>query len=327
MDNGISVVVPTYNVARVIDATLRSIDEALQEVGGGELIVVDNGSNDGTQELLAANWAGKARLAQLPSKTISAVRNHGAQLATGGILIFLDSDCLVPSGFFRRALEVLASTGASALSFPDQPPQPAPWIEETWYRLHRPPQDGYVPTLYGGNCMFRREVFTRSGGFDESLATGEDSDLGQRIVRGGNRIFLTNELTVIHLGNPKTLGGFFRRQAWHGLGMWTGLGRGGGFLVPALTLSHLLFILAGVGYLLAGKGPIWIRATLALMLAIVPAAAAVAYRFLQTRRVHRPLRSILLYILYLTARACSPLLLLTARDTPGEMPRRLWWRR
>lgn len=327
MDNGISVVVPAYNVIRFIDATLRSIEAALQEVGGGELVVVDNGSTDGTQELLAKQWAGKARLARLPSKTISAVRNHGAQLATGGILIFLDSDCLVPSGFLRRALEVMASTGAGALSFPDQPPQPAPWIEETWHRLHRPPRDGYIPTLYGGNCMLRREVFLRSGGFDESLATGEDSDLGQRIVAGGDRIFLTNELTVTHLGNPKTLGGFFRRQAWHGLGMWSGLGRGGGFLVPALTLLHVFFVLAGVGYLLAGRSPIWIRVAAALALAIAPAGAAVCYRYLQTRRVYRPIRSFLLYFLYLTARALSPLLLLTARETPGEMPRRLWWRR
>jgi glycosyltransferase involved in cell wall biosynthesis len=327
MENGISVVVPTYNVARFLDASLRSIEAALQEVGGGELIVVDNGSTDGTQELLAEQWAGKAKLARLPSKTISAVRNHGARLATGKILVFLDSDCLVPSGFLRRALVVMESTGASALSFPDEPPQPAPWIEETWHRLHRPPRDGHIPTLYGGNCMLRREVFLRTGGFDESLATGEDSDLGQRIVEGGDRIYLTNELTVIHLGNPKTLGGFFRRQAWHGLGMWSGLGKGGGFLVPALTLLHLFLILAGVVYLLAGQSPISLRGAAALALAIAPAGAAVCYRYLQIGRVFRPCRSLLLYFLYLTARALSPLLLLTARETPGEMPRRLWWRR
>ena len=88
---GISVVIPTYNRLPLLQETLASVYS--QSVPADEVIVVDDGSTDGTREWLESEAAaGRLRPLFQPNLGPSAARNAGARAALRGWLVFLDSD-------------------------------------------------------------------------------------------------------------------------------------------------------------------------------------------------------------------------------------------
>ncbi|MGA7261436.1 MAG: glycosyltransferase, partial [Stellaceae bacterium] len=99
----ISIIIPTLNEAKIIEATLRTLAATLTLPH--EVIVSDGGSSDRTAELAAryANtvvvYSGAGR------QTIGEGRNDGAKAAAGDFLVFLDADCVIPEPdrFFARA--------------------------------------------------------------------------------------------------------------------------------------------------------------------------------------------------------------------------------
>lgn len=95
----VSVIVPTYNRADLITATLRSV--MAQTVAPIEVIVVDDGSSDNTSDVVAT-FAPRVRYVRIANGGVAAARNHGASLATGQWLAFTDSDDL----WHPRKLEV-----------------------------------------------------------------------------------------------------------------------------------------------------------------------------------------------------------------------------
>lgn len=88
----VSVVIPTFNRAAVLARSVRSVQ--LQTLGPSEIIVVDDGSSDGTQELVAelASEDSRIRYVHQPNGGAPSARNHGARLATGDLISFQDSD-------------------------------------------------------------------------------------------------------------------------------------------------------------------------------------------------------------------------------------------
>ena len=65
------------------------------------------------------------------------------------------------------------------------------------------------------NLIMNRDVFEAVGGFDESLATGEDTDFALRAARSGTNVCGLPSLRVLHHGEPRTLEQFYRQQYWH----------------------------------------------------------------------------------------------------------------
>lgn len=98
MKTEISVIVPAYNEARLIEGTVRALLRARREFQsrlglGAELIVVDNGSQDGTRRVLAPFVKrGEIRLERCSPLGAARARNIGASAATGEALIFVDAD-------------------------------------------------------------------------------------------------------------------------------------------------------------------------------------------------------------------------------------------
>lgn len=291
-------IVPVRNAILYLPAVIPALSREVERYGDAELIVVESCSTDDSLAWLRAR--GGLRLLENVPGRVGAVRNAGAAAATGDVLSFVDADCEPLPGLLGQVAEALERTGASACGSPYDLPLAPSWVEATWQGLHEPGRDGWVTYLPAGNFHVRREAFALAGGFREDLSSGEDAELGQRMTRAGLKTWNERRIAVRHLGNPKTLRSFFRKQRWHGAGMFGTVTWGAIDLPVVNTFLHLVFLVATVPVALLVRPPIGLA--LALLLPWIIPIAAVAYRSLQIRNVWRPLRSILLYQLYFLAR-------------------------
>jgi len=260
--------------------------------------------------MLLSSYGSFVKALQIKGVTISALRNHGARIGSGEYVSFIDSDCMVPKDYFHRVVVVFSSIDAHAAGcMYDLPPSPD-WIEKTWQELHEHPKDGYVNFLNSGNFIVKRAVFEQSGGFDENLITGEDAEYCRRLIAAGFKIYESHSISAVHLGNPKTLVGFFRKHVWHGLGMFGTLKLSWLDKPLLMTFGFLLFSGIGIGGLFFRPVSLAVRiGALMLFSALVP-TVTVAYRATKRGKLYRPIRSILLYWVYFAARAWALLLVL-----------------
>lgn len=301
----VTVIVPVYNSRGVLESCLNSILGAMASFGKAELILIDNGSTDGSYEFLRDRHAGDARLLQQTRGTIASLRNCGAQIANGEFLCFIDSDCVISPRHLRNAMGVFNTVNPAATGCKCSLPSSATWVEETWQKLHARTRDGFINYLNSGNFIIKRDVFRKIGGFNENLVADEDADLGQRMEAAGFRTYECHELAAIHLRNPKNLRDFFWKEAWRGSSL---LRRPEGMPVDkalAMTFAHMLMLAVGVSMVFLAGMPIPFRIGLALCLTFLVPAATVGYRFAALGKVYRPLRSVLLYFVWFSAKACA----------------------
>ena len=183
----ISVIVPAYNEERYLGETLKSIQRAKEfALKNGalpiEIIVVDNDSTDSTSDL--ARSCG-ASVVKEPKRNIASVRNAGASVAKGGVLVFIDADTIVPEELLWRIREVMASPpclgGAVDIDY-----RPAGTLVKIYLQLWR--MLGKLAGMAQGATQFcRREVFVSMRGYDESLYMGEDVDFHWRLKQLAKR--------------------------------------------------------------------------------------------------------------------------------------------
>jgi glycosyltransferase involved in cell wall biosynthesis len=195
----VSVVVPALNAADWIGEALTSVVAQTYPKDRLEVVVVDDGSSDGTVEeanhVLAASGLAHSVIRNSTAKGPSAARNAGWRLAKGDWIQFLDADDLLePSKIHLQA-------GIAARVRQDVAVIFSPWGHlvpdgATWKPLtpHLEPSIGADPLLHVlqtenfmqiGSLLFSRTWLTKTGGFDESRRLIEDVDLMMRIVMCG----------------------------------------------------------------------------------------------------------------------------------------------
>lgn len=204
MPHGLSCVIPVFrNGERALDAVSAMLGQDLPSYMPLDVLLVDDGSGDGTADLIATNLPAGARLLRLERNLgRSGARNAGAAAARGDLLLFMDCDCVpADTGFIAAHLRRLQQ-GAVASTGPVVGTGQGFWhafqVGSSTRRaaLH----ERGVP--YAGstqNLMVRRDCFEAIGGFDEAYrAYGfEDRDLLIRLAALGP-IAWTDDAVVEH---------------------------------------------------------------------------------------------------------------------------------
>lgn len=199
-DAKVSVVVPVYNGARTICATVERL--LRQSLRPHEVIVVDDGSTDGTAEVLKA-FGESVLVISKPNGGPASARNSGIRAATGDFVAFTDGDCLPDpewlanllkgfdapevggvGGVIRRADEGLVSEYVDLIG------------------LFNPGRgrDGAISYLATGNACFRREALLKAGLFDETFRKpgGEEPELCTKIKKQGYVLRAVEDAVVLH---------------------------------------------------------------------------------------------------------------------------------
>jgi glycosyltransferase involved in cell wall biosynthesis len=304
-----SVIVPVFNSQRHLSASLDSVMAAVGNYGNAELIALDNGSTDDSYQILQRDYS-RAQIHSVPSGTIAALRNRGAEVASGEYLSFIDSDCVIPPNYFHEALQVFQSVDAAATGSIYALPDTANWIEKSWYALHVRRKDGYVNYLNSGNLVVKSTAFAQVGGFDASLITCEDAELADRLRLAGFKIYESQSVRAIHLGIPRSLGQFVRRQAWFGQGMFGDLR----LWKPLTTiLLYLICVVLGLLNFYFTPGPLILRCAVFVLLVNMIPLLAVGYRLRRLGHIISPLPSLFLYHCFYVGRLWGLARLLTGR--------------
>ena len=296
-----SVIVPLFNCKKELRECLDSLLAAARKYGNAEVIVVDNGSTDGSYEILKSEYPGVTAL-RYPDLSIAALRNRGVEAATGEYLTFIDADCVVHPEYFEEARATFRESDAAATGSMCGVPEASTWVERTWYVLNSHSRNGFVKYLNSGNFVIRRQAFAAVGGFDEKLTTGEDTEMGQRLRSHGFGIYENHRIRAIHLRNSKTLGQFFRRHAWHGQGLMIASSASWLNKPLLMTCGHLVLITLGLAQLFVPYSGWAIRLAFLLMAFSFVPAVTWLFRSVTNRRLSSPLAGIALYELYYAAK-------------------------
>ena len=259
------VVIPVKDRAalleRCLSALVTAVDDAIGAGHTASVVVADNGSTDGTIAV-AERFAPLVHVVSSHATYVGGVRNDGARDAGNAatateVFVFLDADCLVPPDFLRAVDEIFAQSGADAVGCEVRAPADGHWTERTWDALHRPGGDG--PRHYINSACFaiRRDSFESLNGFDATRPSSEDVDICQRLVARGGRLYQSERLAVLHLGNPQSMRGYWRRIRWHNEGVFDAHGRMQRAPMVYATLLHgaVLVLATGVALPLLPAAP------------------------------------------------------------------------
>jgi len=227
----VSIIVPTLNSEETIKDLLDSLTSLDYRKDRLEIIIVDGGSTDRTVEI-AKKYP--VKIIEEKRKGINVARNAGVKASKGEILVFTDSDCVVPKDWIRKIVDNfrdnrIGCLGGNALRHED-------------HFLSRYGDMSIIPVLRvfkkrellddvkfllkypaGCNMAFRRESIERAGFFNEAIRHGFDEDeLVERVCKLGYKMLLDPEVIVWHK-HRKNLRGLLKQ--------FFNYGRGGGSLV------------------------------------------------------------------------------------------------
>lgn len=237
----VSVVVPCYNAARTIAATIESVQA--QTMTRWELHVVDDGSSDGTPDLVREMAAEdrRIRLTVQVNSGPSAARNRGAELARGGIIAFLDADDVWTPEHLELHVAAFSSDARLGVSF-----SPCEIMDDDgcltgeqtriWYGdVEAADLLGSNPTTTCSALVVRRKTFMEVGPMRRTMKFAEDQEWLFRVAYAGWRIRGVETRTVRYRTSPGGLSGSTERMLE---GWYTFIGHAR-VLAPTIVESHI----------------------------------------------------------------------------------------
>lgn len=206
----ISAVIPTF---RRRDALLVALPNHLAMTGIDELVVVDDGSDDGTSQAVAALGLDRVTVIRhAVNRGLPAARNTGAAAAKGEWVIFLEDDCGFPDDYAVELLAVAAACGADVVGAPwvatatneaarrshERPVKTVGFLSPPWSFPVAPIETPFLPAL----ALVRRDVFATLQ-YDERYTGNfyrEETDFFVSAARAGFRVMLTPTTASWQLG-------------------------------------------------------------------------------------------------------------------------------
>jgi glycosyltransferase involved in cell wall biosynthesis len=206
----VTALIPTYNRRAQI---FRAIDSVLAQTRPvDEIIVVDDGSTDGTSEAIRQRYGSQVALFRQENGGVSAARNRGIREAHGDWIAFLDSDDVWFPTKNQLQVEALASLGDEfGLCFSDNLFAGDPELKHSVFQKvgfegasklgpfeesTKQVLDGREP-FFTSSLMVSRSLFDRLGGFDETLVVGEDADMVFRLSFATRFCFVGEPLVTV----------------------------------------------------------------------------------------------------------------------------------
>ena len=204
----VSIIIPTYNRLPMLKEAVNSV--LAQQFEDMELIVVDDGSTDGTAEEMK-QYGGRVKLIQQSqNRGVSGARNKGILHARGKYVAFLDSDDLWVKGKLKIQVSFLD----------ENPHYPICYTDEIWIRKGKRVNPMLKHSKYSGwifekclplciispsSVVMKRTLFPRVGLFDEALPVCEDYDFWLRISARFPIFFINRKLIIKRGGHPDQL--------------------------------------------------------------------------------------------------------------------------
>jgi len=204
----VSVIIPTYNRLPMLKEAVRSVLD--QDFEDFELIIVDDGSTDGTSEEMK-RLGGRVKVIEHAEKRgVSGARNRGILLAKGEYVAFLDSDDLWVKGKLKTQVAFLD----------ENPHYPICYTDEIWIRRGKRVNPMKKHSKYSGwifekclplciispsSAMMRKTLFMKVGLFDEALPVCEDYDFWLRVSSRFPIFFINRKLIIKRGGHPDQL--------------------------------------------------------------------------------------------------------------------------
>lgn len=205
-----SMIVPAKNEEDSIEKCINSF--LYQRILNShlEVILADNGSTDRTID--KASRLG-ARILNLPDANIACLRNRGAEIALGDFLLFIDADIELPDSYLAYYLH-LRTKGCDVLGLNTVLNKDNSNIFSVWENRNFKSYPQIVDYLPSTNFIIEKSIYHKVKGFDESLQTGEDKDIIQRIHNMGFSCIQSGEITAIHWGADHSFTQFIRKEFW-----------------------------------------------------------------------------------------------------------------
>ncbi len=215
----VSVVVPVRNGADCIGDCVASVLAARYPPHRREVLVVDNGSADGTADIVKGQPVTYLFEADIGP---SSARNRGVGSSSGEIVAFLDADCVVTKGWLEELVAPFADpdvwgVAGEILSYPPET-RAQRYMATRKVRWQQPALESrWWPFAVTANVAFRRATFERVGYFDPVLIRAQDKDFGRRFLSSGLTMEYSPRAVVFHRHRATTRGFFRQHQGW-GLG-------------------------------------------------------------------------------------------------------------
>ena len=300
----ISVVVPVRNAASTLAACLESLTRQTIPAGSYEILVVNDGSTDNTQQVALAHGVGCLDIAPAGP---AAARNHGAAQAQGELVLFTDGDCAPAPDWIERMSAPFADpevVGARGVYLTRQTSLIARFVQQEYQdKYDRTAQRASIDFIDTYSAAYRRAIFQANGGFETAFSAPsvEDQEFSFRLAEKGYKLVFAPRAAVYHQ-HDSTLAEYVRRKFW--IGYWKA------FLLrwhpeKALGDSHtplsqraqmgLVGLAAGAAVLGLAWRPLWWAAAAALVI-FLATAMPFFFKLWHRDRAVLPIAPLLLFV-------------------------------
>ena len=206
----VSVVIPVFNAEKTLQGCLSAVVSQEFPKEHYEVIVVDNGSSDGTWSLIQSYGSQVRGLQESKVQSSYAARNAGVRASRGALIAFTDADCVPDIGWLRHVLKTFENSRVGCVAGEVLPFNPVAPVEKFSaqagiLRQSKTLNHRYRPYAQTANVTYRRKVFEQIGLFNGSLKSGGDADFCWRMqAQTGWELFFNDAATVQHRHRSNT---------------------------------------------------------------------------------------------------------------------------